>query len=82
MIIIYFLKVVENSEHAGKSVIRDLAHSFLVDVCCSRKHGITFHDASFGTAGRSVNCRMLSLPHTPLKTPLVDAGFSFSFQSW
>ncbi|XP_035010769.2 nucleolar pre-ribosomal-associated protein 1 [Hippoglossus stenolepis] len=52
-------KVVENSEHAGKSVIRDLAHSFLVDVCCSRKHGITFHDASFGTAGRAGNIVLL-----------------------
>uniref|UniRef100_A0A4W6E3K8 URB1 ribosome biogenesis homolog n=1 Tax=Lates calcarifer TaxID=8187 RepID=A0A4W6E3K8_LATCA len=44
-----------NSGHAGISVIRELAHSFLLDVCCSRKHGISFHDASFGTAGRAGN---------------------------
>nr|XP_019943993.1 PREDICTED: nucleolar pre-ribosomal-associated protein 1 isoform X2 [Paralichthys olivaceus] len=52
-------RVVENSEHPGKSVIRDLAHSFLLDLCCSRKHGITFHDASFGTAGRAGNIVLL-----------------------
>ncbi|XP_019943993.2 nucleolar pre-ribosomal-associated protein 1 isoform X2 [Paralichthys olivaceus] len=52
-------RVVENSEHPGKSVIRDLAHSFLLDLCCSRKHGITFHDASYGTAGRAGNIVLL-----------------------
>lgn len=42
----------EDSEHAGVSTVRELAHTFLVDLCSSRKHGINFHDASFGTAGR------------------------------
>ncbi|GLD53499.1 nucleolar pre-ribosomal-associated protein 1 [Lates japonicus] len=51
--------VVENSGHAGISVVRELAHSFLLDVCCSRKHGISFHDASFGTAGRAGNIVLL-----------------------
>uniref|UniRef100_A0A7N8Y9U1 URB1 ribosome biogenesis homolog n=1 Tax=Mastacembelus armatus TaxID=205130 RepID=A0A7N8Y9U1_9TELE len=49
----------ENSEHAGISVVRELVHSFLIDLCCSRKHGISFHDASFGTAGRAGNIVLL-----------------------
>ncbi|KAI3354092.1 hypothetical protein L3Q82_018642 [Scortum barcoo] len=49
----------EHSEHAGVSVIRELVHSFLIDLCCSRKHGISFHDASFGTAGRAGNIVLL-----------------------
>ncbi|XP_035536073.1 nucleolar pre-ribosomal-associated protein 1 [Morone saxatilis] len=52
-------RMVENSEHAGTSVIRELVHSFLLDLCCSRKHGISFHDASFGTAGRAGNIVLL-----------------------
>ncbi|XP_041662144.1 nucleolar pre-ribosomal-associated protein 1 [Cheilinus undulatus] len=48
-----------DSEHAGISVIRELVHSFLLDLCCSRKHGISFHDASFGTAGRVGNIVLL-----------------------
>uniref|UniRef100_A0A8D3C091 Nucleolar pre-ribosomal-associated protein 1 n=1 Tax=Scophthalmus maximus TaxID=52904 RepID=A0A8D3C091_SCOMX len=51
--------MVENSEQAGISVVRELAHSFLLDLCCSRKHGIIFHDASFGTAGRAGNIVLL-----------------------
>lgn len=46
--------MLEDSEHAGISAVRELVHSFLLDLCCSRKHGISFHDASFGTAGRLV----------------------------
>ncbi|XP_035477550.2 nucleolar pre-ribosomal-associated protein 1 isoform X1 [Scophthalmus maximus] len=52
-------RMVENSEQAGISVVRELAHSFLLDLCCSRKHGIIFHDASFGTAGRAGNIVLL-----------------------
>ncbi|KAK5868904.1 hypothetical protein PBY51_009879 [Eleginops maclovinus] len=52
-------RMVEDSEHAGISVIRELVHSFLLDLCCSRKHGISFHDASFGTAGRAGNIVLL-----------------------
>uniref|UniRef100_A0A3B3CZ91 URB1 ribosome biogenesis homolog n=1 Tax=Oryzias melastigma TaxID=30732 RepID=A0A3B3CZ91_ORYME len=29
----------------------ELVHRFLLDLCCSRKHGINFHDPHFGTAG-------------------------------
>ncbi|KAG8001883.1 Nucleolar pre-ribosomal-associated protein 1 [Nibea albiflora] len=46
-------------DHAGISVIRELVHSFLLDLCSSRKHGISFHDASFGTAGRAGNIVLL-----------------------
>ncbi|XP_070761902.1 nucleolar pre-ribosomal-associated protein 1 [Enoplosus armatus] len=52
-------RMVEDSEHAGISVIRELVHNFLLDLCCSRKHGISFHDASFGTAGRAGNIVLL-----------------------
>uniref|UniRef100_A0AAQ5XV76 URB1 ribosome biogenesis homolog n=1 Tax=Amphiprion ocellaris TaxID=80972 RepID=A0AAQ5XV76_AMPOC len=48
-----------DSELAGISVVRDLVHSFLLDLCCSRKHGISFHDASFGTVGRAGNIVLL-----------------------
>uniref|UniRef100_A0A7N6A9G1 URB1 ribosome biogenesis homolog n=1 Tax=Anabas testudineus TaxID=64144 RepID=A0A7N6A9G1_ANATE len=48
-----------SSEHAGISVVRELVHSFLLDLCCSRKHGINFHDASFGTVGRAGNIVLL-----------------------
>ncbi|XP_068174249.1 nucleolar pre-ribosomal-associated protein 1 [Antennarius striatus] len=48
-----------DSELAGISVIRELVHSFLLDLCSSRKHGISFHDASFGTAGRTGNIVLL-----------------------
>ncbi|XP_047450940.1 nucleolar pre-ribosomal-associated protein 1 isoform X2 [Mugil cephalus] len=51
--------MVKDSEHAGASVIRELVHSFLLDLCCSRKHGISFHDASLGTAGRAGNIVLL-----------------------
>ncbi|KAM4590476.1 nucleolar pre-ribosomal-associated protein 1 [Fundulus diaphanus] len=49
----------EDCDAAGVSVVRELVHSFLVDLCCSRKHGINFHDPSFGTAGRPGNLVLL-----------------------
>ncbi|XP_030633813.1 nucleolar pre-ribosomal-associated protein 1 [Chanos chanos] len=49
----------ENPEEAGKSIVRELVHGFLLDLCCSRKHGISFHDPSFGTAGRAGNIVLL-----------------------
>lgn len=41
-----------SAEEAGKAMVRDLVHNFLIDLCCSRKHGICFYDASLGTSGR------------------------------
>uniref|UniRef100_A0A3Q2P3W2 URB1 ribosome biogenesis homolog n=1 Tax=Fundulus heteroclitus TaxID=8078 RepID=A0A3Q2P3W2_FUNHE len=49
----------EDCDAAGTSVVRELVHGFLVDLCCSRKHGINFHDPSFGTAGRPGNLVLL-----------------------
>ncbi|KAJ0022339.1 hypothetical protein NQD34_009829 [Periophthalmus magnuspinnatus] len=49
----------EEDSQAGVSVVRDQVHNFLVDLCCSRKHGISFHDANFGTAGRAGNLVLL-----------------------
>lgn len=37
---------------AGKTAVRELVHHFLLDLCCSLKHGINFYDASLGTSGR------------------------------
>ncbi|KAG1935310.1 nucleolar pre-ribosomal-associated protein [Pimephales promelas] len=42
----------EKDEEAGRRIVRELVHNFLLDICCSRKHGISFHDPSLGTAGR------------------------------
>ncbi|XP_034022476.1 nucleolar pre-ribosomal-associated protein 1 [Thalassophryne amazonica] len=50
---------IEGCEDAGLSVVRELVHSFLLDLCCSRKHGISFHDISFGTAERLGNIVLL-----------------------
>ncbi|XP_021484142.1 nucleolar pre-ribosomal-associated protein 1 isoform X1 [Meriones unguiculatus] len=53
----------ENTEvsaiEAGKAMVRDLVHNFLLDLCCSRKHGISFYDASLGTSGRGGNLTLL-----------------------
>ncbi|XP_021040517.1 nucleolar pre-ribosomal-associated protein 1 [Mus caroli] len=47
------------AEEAGKAMVRDLVHNFLIDLCCSRKHGISFYDASLGTSGRGGNLTLL-----------------------
>uniref|UniRef100_A0A8K9Y1W5 Nucleolar pre-ribosomal-associated protein 1 C-terminal domain-containing protein n=1 Tax=Oncorhynchus mykiss TaxID=8022 RepID=A0A8K9Y1W5_ONCMY len=52
-------KMAENAEEAGKMVVRKLVHNFLLNLCCSRKHGISFYDPSFGTAGRAGNIVLL-----------------------
>ncbi|XP_061684450.1 nucleolar pre-ribosomal-associated protein 1 isoform X2 [Syngnathoides biaculeatus] len=49
----------DGSEVAAIAVVREMAHSFLLDLCCSRRHGISFHDPSFGTAGRAGNIVLL-----------------------
>ncbi|XP_043449674.1 nucleolar pre-ribosomal-associated protein 1 [Prionailurus bengalensis] len=48
-----------SSEDAGKILVRELVHTFLMDLCCSLKHGINFYDASFGTVGRGGNLTLL-----------------------
>ncbi|XP_058274902.1 nucleolar pre-ribosomal-associated protein 1 isoform X1 [Hemibagrus wyckioides] len=49
----------DHSVEAGRPVVRESVHSFLLDLCCSRKHGISFHDPSLGTARRSGNIVLL-----------------------
>ncbi|XP_013868182.1 nucleolar pre-ribosomal-associated protein 1 [Austrofundulus limnaeus] len=49
----------EDSDSSGISVVRELVHSFFLDLCCSYKHGISFNDASFGTSGRAGNLVLL-----------------------
>ncbi|NXX80858.1 NPA1P protein, partial [Urocolius indicus] len=44
-------KVTQGSEEVGKTMVRELVHNFLMDLCCSLKHGITFYDPSLGTSG-------------------------------
>ncbi|XP_003797152.1 nucleolar pre-ribosomal-associated protein 1 [Otolemur garnettii] len=48
-----------SGEDAGKTTVRELVHNFLMDLCCSLKHGINFYDASFGTFGRGGNLTLL-----------------------
>ncbi|KAM6161615.1 nucleolar pre-ribosomal-associated protein 1 [Erethizon dorsatum] len=47
------------AEEAGKATVRELVHNFLMDLCCSLKHGINFYDASLGTFGRGGNLTLL-----------------------
>ncbi|XP_047018439.2 nucleolar pre-ribosomal-associated protein 1 isoform X7 [Ictalurus punctatus] len=51
--------VTMNEQEGGRLVVRESVHSFLLDLCCSRKHGISFHDPSLGTAGRAGNIVLL-----------------------
>ncbi|XP_010583629.1 PREDICTED: nucleolar pre-ribosomal-associated protein 1 [Haliaeetus leucocephalus] len=53
------LKVIQGSEEVGKMMVRELVHNFLMDLCCSLKHGITFYDPSLGTSGKGGNVVLL-----------------------
>uniref|UniRef100_A0A673LFQ1 Nucleolar pre-ribosomal-associated protein 1 C-terminal domain-containing protein n=1 Tax=Sinocyclocheilus rhinocerous TaxID=307959 RepID=A0A673LFQ1_9TELE len=53
------VSVKQKDEGEGKRIVRELVHNFLLDLCCSRKHGISFHDPSLGTAGRAGNIVLL-----------------------
>ncbi|KFQ34461.1 Nucleolar pre-ribosomal-associated protein 1, partial [Mesitornis unicolor] len=53
------LKVAQGSEEVGKVMVRELVHNFLMDLCCSLKHGITFYDSSLGTSGKGGNVVLL-----------------------
>ncbi|NWW94941.1 NPA1P protein, partial [Rhynochetos jubatus] len=53
------LKVAQGSEDVGKMMVRELVHNFLMDLCCSLKHGITFYDPSLGTSGKGGNVVLL-----------------------
>uniref|UniRef100_A0A8C5PK70 URB1 ribosome biosis homolog n=1 Tax=Leptobrachium leishanense TaxID=445787 RepID=A0A8C5PK70_9ANUR len=53
------VKSAKDSQEAGKIMVRELAHGFLVKLCCSLKHGINFYDPSLGTAGRAGNLVLL-----------------------
>uniref|UniRef100_A0A8C5TWG7 URB1 ribosome biogenesis homolog n=1 Tax=Malurus cyaneus samueli TaxID=2593467 RepID=A0A8C5TWG7_9PASS len=46
-------------KEVGKMMVRELVHSFLMDLCCSLKHGITFYDPSLGTSGKGGNVVLL-----------------------
>ncbi|XP_068126588.1 nucleolar pre-ribosomal-associated protein 1 [Hyperolius riggenbachi] len=46
-------------KEAGKLMVRELVHNFLMDLCCSLKHGINFYDPSLGTAARAGNLVLL-----------------------
>ncbi|KAJ1119751.1 hypothetical protein NDU88_007936 [Pleurodeles waltl] len=53
------VKVVLQPGEAGKHIIRELVHNFLMELCCSLKHGINFYDPSIGTAVRAGNLVLL-----------------------
>ncbi|XP_033865183.3 nucleolar pre-ribosomal-associated protein 1-like [Acipenser ruthenus] len=52
-------KDIELSKEAGKVLVGELAHNFLLDLCCSLKYGINFYDSSLGTAKRAGNIVLL-----------------------
>ncbi|XP_061483804.1 nucleolar pre-ribosomal-associated protein 1 isoform X3 [Rhineura floridana] len=56
---------------AGKNLVRKLVHNFLLDLCCSLKHGINFYDPSLGTSGRGGNLVLLRFLLS-LKTAIED----------
>ncbi|XP_060090308.1 nucleolar pre-ribosomal-associated protein 1 [Heteronotia binoei] len=53
------VKATQDPEEAGKVIVREMVHNFLMDLCCSLKHGINFYDPSLGTAGRGGNLVLL-----------------------
>ncbi|NXG57504.1 NPA1P protein, partial [Hemiprocne comata] len=53
------VKVTDCSEEVGKIMVRELVHNFLMDLCCSLKHGITFYDPSLATSGKGGNVVLL-----------------------
>uniref|UniRef100_A0A674K4R5 URB1 ribosome biogenesis homolog n=1 Tax=Terrapene triunguis TaxID=2587831 RepID=A0A674K4R5_9SAUR len=53
------VKITQDPEEAGKVMVRELVHNFLMDLCCSLKHGINFYDRSLGTSGRGGNLVLL-----------------------
>ncbi|XP_074070216.1 nucleolar pre-ribosomal-associated protein 1 isoform X2 [Macrotis lagotis] len=48
------------TEEEAKIMVRELVHNFLMDLCCSPKHGINFFDPSLGTLGRGGNLTLLN----------------------
>ncbi|XP_072369540.1 nucleolar pre-ribosomal-associated protein 1 [Scyliorhinus torazame] len=56
----------------GRDLVRELVHSFLMDLCCSLKHGINFYDSRLGTANRGGNIVLLRFL-LGLKTATEDA---------
>ncbi|CAL8363906.1 unnamed protein product [Merluccius merluccius] len=64
----------QSPEQAARSVVREMVHSFLLEVCSSRKNGISFHDPSYGTAGRAGNIVLLQFLGglKPTEDPLVE----------
>uniref|UniRef100_A0A6J0TW72 Nucleolar pre-ribosomal-associated protein 1 n=1 Tax=Pogona vitticeps TaxID=103695 RepID=A0A6J0TW72_9SAUR len=65
------VKASQDQEEAGKVLVRELVHNFLIDLCCSRKHGINFYDPSLGTSGRGGNLILLRFLLS-LKTAVED----------
>ncbi|KAM8976730.1 nucleolar pre-ribosomal-associated protein 1 [Pelodytes ibericus] len=53
------VKGTKDTHEAGKAMVRELVHDFLLNLCCSLKHGINFYDPSLATAGRPGNLVLL-----------------------
>uniref|UniRef100_A0A8D2JBQ1 URB1 ribosome biogenesis homolog n=1 Tax=Varanus komodoensis TaxID=61221 RepID=A0A8D2JBQ1_VARKO len=65
------VKSSQDPEEAGKALVRELVHKFLMDLCCSLKHGINFYDPTLGTSGRGGNLVLLRFLLS-LKTAVED----------
>ncbi|ETE73475.1 Nucleolar pre-ribosomal-associated protein 1, partial [Ophiophagus hannah] len=65
------VKASQEGEEPGKLLVRELVHKFLMNLCCSLKHGINFYDPSLGTSGRGGNLVLLRFLLS-LKTAVED----------
>uniref|UniRef100_A0A670XZ88 URB1 ribosome biosis homolog n=1 Tax=Pseudonaja textilis TaxID=8673 RepID=A0A670XZ88_PSETE len=65
------VKASQECEEPGKLLVRELVHKFLMNLCCSLKHGINFYDPSLGTSGRGGNLVLLRFLLS-LKTAVED----------
>ncbi|XP_007424576.1 nucleolar pre-ribosomal-associated protein 1 [Python bivittatus] len=65
------VKASQDCEEPGKLLVRELVHKFLMNICCSLKHGINFYDPSLGTSGRGGNLVLLRFLLS-LKTAVED----------
>ncbi|XP_029140605.1 nucleolar pre-ribosomal-associated protein 1 [Protobothrops mucrosquamatus] len=65
------VKASQECGEPGKLLVRELVHKFLMNLCCSLKHGINFYDPSLGTSGRGGNLILLRFLLS-LKTAVED----------
>ncbi|CAG5136530.1 unnamed protein product, partial [Candidula unifasciata] len=48
-------RVIPEGFSEDQEAVANVAHAFLLEVCCSHKHGLNFYDKSLGTGNRNYN---------------------------